>query len=413
MIESLDELHDNLARFRAAVVAQVPEALTIARQVHYWVYDPASDTFAPCLFAAYRNMTMELYRQSSPMRHLEEEGATFDGTVAWRAVAKLVDDPIPDDKKSRSLERWLARHFGEAGATRFNKGKWRFCTLRGIHYWAFACDPRKYDALSACSVLDDIAWTADRLDPRVGDRAILWQAKGGGADRGIVGLGEIVEGPAVFPENEEERRFWKDEAPGLERRVRIRLIEAPGLPLWESSHSDLSKLAVARARGGTVFTLQEAQWQQICELAAAIADGPDKPEDMGQGWMSDPRCRRAVELHAQAIVEEHFSSLGYRVSDVSANRPYDLLCSKDDEERHVEVKGCTGIGETVFLTRNEVTHVRENPAMAVLALVTGIELRQTGGNVEATGGELRVIEPWTVLDGDLVAIQFQYKLPRI
>jgi hypothetical protein len=108
------------------------------------------------------------------------------------------------------------------------------------------------------------------------------------------------------------------------------------------------------------------------------------------------------------VVQAHFEADGWIVEDVSQARPYDLVCQRRAEYRHVEVKGLTGPPLRVGLTANEVDHARscEN---AVLAVVSAIQLEASNAPT-ARGGVLDIQDPW-LLDGDrLRATAYTYAL---
>jgi Domain of unknown function (DUF3883) len=77
-----------------------------------------------------------------------------------------------------------------------------------------------------------------------------------------------------------------------------------------------------------------------------------------------------VESYAMALCKNHYSSNGYVVEDVSANRPYDFLIKKNGESRYVEVKGAQTAGETIVLTKNEVNLSRNEGEMMCCLLPT-------------------------------------------
>jgi hypothetical protein len=130
----------------------------------------------------------------------------------------------------------------------------------------------------------------------------------------------------------------------------------------------------------------------------------------GQRRVADTHVRKAIEDRAMAVVMSHFAEeAGWTVEDVSRFRPYDLVCRAEEDatEIHVEVKGTTTLGQQVLLTRNEVAHARTFPH-PVLAIVSEIDLVDGAEGVVASGGRLRLLDPWLIHDAALVATQFIY-----
>lgn len=128
----------------------------------------------------------------------------------------------------------------------------------------------------------------------------------------------------------------------------------------------------------------------------------------GQG-RADAAFRRAVELHAMSLAVEHFQAEGWRVEDTSADHPYDLRCTRERQERHVEVKGTTGLGEQVNLTAGEVGHHRQNPLRAVLFVAHTIDVAWDVNGPRASDGRVYVIEPWDVDAGLLEPTAFVWR----
>ena len=132
----------------------------------------------------------------------------------------------------------------------------------------------------------------------------------------------------------------------------------------------------------------------------------------GQGRESDPKVRKAIELHAMERARRLYERDNFVVKDVSANRPYDLQCDRPGmKARKVEVKGTRGDGQTVFLTANEVESARDVSEPTDLVVVSGIELAEKDGEPVASGGELKVYRRWVPLDDDLKAIEYRYSVP--
>ncbi|MEO1997903.1 MAG: DUF3883 domain-containing protein [Planctomycetaceae bacterium] len=294
-----------------------------------------------------------------------------------------------------------------------DSSKWRFTRVSAdLSYWAFICRPDRYAGLEAATALRELEWTVDRGDPRPGDRLLLWQAKGGGDRRGVIALGEVIEGRRMARCPPVEIQFWRDTFPEVAERIRIRIIPLRRLPIWEDDAPELlSHLAVARARGGTAFSLEPEQWHALFRKAGGVIDRSRTTTNQatgGQGFLISPAARRAVELHAQSMAEDHFLSLGFEVTDVSQQCSYDLHCTKQTDEVRVEVKGTTGNGESVFLTRNEVAHAKEHGQRMALVIVRNIQLDVQDGTPVANGGEMNVRYPWNIDEGKLSPMQFEY-----
>jgi hypothetical protein len=107
----------------------------------------------------------------------------------------------------------------------------------------------------------------------------------------------------------------------------------------------------------------------------------------------------------------HYGELGYEVLDVGAVESYDIRAEKDDEERHIEVKGSTGQADAVELTVNEVKHGRE--FMTDLVVVDQIDWkRQPDGGITTAGGRVRLWSHWSPADSALKPTRYRYQLPR-
>jgi hypothetical protein len=132
--------------------------------------------------------------------------------------------------------------------------------------------------------------------------------------------------------------------------------------------------------------------------------------DKGQGYGLTAYERALVEDRAMQVVTAHFAAQDWNVADVSLISPYDLLCTRGDDERRVEVKGTTGDGSSVLLTRNEVIAACAAPMAAVLAVVHSIALDE--GRTRATDGTLFVVTPWRPEDEDLTPIAYRYRVKQ-
>ncbi|MEZ6164915.1 MAG: DUF3883 domain-containing protein [Phycisphaerales bacterium] len=102
----------------------------------------------------------------------------------------------------------------------------------------------------------------------------------------------------------------------------------------------------------------------------------------------------------------HFQSQGFIVEDVSSRKPYDLLCTRLNEEVYVEVKGTRGAGDRIILTSGEVRFAKENADSMVLFVVSGIEM----DDGEAQGGRDKIVKPWQIDDESLEPMSLWYVL---
>jgi len=290
--------------------------------------------------------------------------------------------------------------------------------MANIRFWALCCVPDVYDGFGAARELDVLCWTLDRGEPMPGDKIIVWQAKGKSKHgrRGIIALGEVIMPPQMLAENEAEYKFWQI-PPELDpvMSTQFRVLRLPNIPLWENEHFDLlSNLSVAKARGGTVFNVTPEQWESVLALARNEPVTLLNEPAAGQGFGLTAAERKLIEMHAQAMARTHFKDvLGYQVDDRSLTEAYDLHCTLGDETLFVEVKGTTGSGDSIFLTRNEVELSRRNPKLMALFLVRNIKLVDAGTETTAIGGEFQLVMPWNVDEFNPEALQFQCSIPKL
>ena len=154
------------------------------------------------------------------------------------------------------------------------------------------------------------------------------------------------------------------------------------------------------------FQIQQSpEVQDALQVVAEIAG-----RSSGRRFQQSPATRRAVEECAMKRAVGHYEERGWLVdSSVAKNNCFDLLCCRGSEILHVEVKGTSGPGKEVLLTRNEVVHAREFPHVA-LVVVSGIVV---SGETEPTaaGGDLSVFDPWGLDESQLEPLAFSYSVP--
>lgn len=142
-----------------------------------------------------------------------------------------------------------------------------------------------------------------------------------------------------------------------------------------------------------------------------IQDSPHKFTPGGQGMGLTAAERRAVETRAMLIAKDAYESDGWQVIDTSSSRPYDLVARKGGQMRFIEVKGTTGSGHSIILTRGEVEHAQCNPHEHCLVVVSEIVLLKTDEQWTASGGVISThLDPWTLDAERLQPTQYRYAI---
>lgn len=134
----------------------------------------------------------------------------------------------------------------------------------------------------------------------------------------------------------------------------------------------------------------------VASLAGAAA---------GQGFVGDPGWRRSLEMHAMEAAMRHFREEGYTPHDEHARNPYDLRCTKGDEELFVEVKGTTTNGTAVLVTSGEVRFARRNAPRTALFIFHSIERDSSG---RPRGGKIAIVDPWSPSEESLSPVGYSY-----
>ncbi|HEX9389850.1 MAG TPA: DUF3883 domain-containing protein [Usitatibacteraceae bacterium] len=131
----------------------------------------------------------------------------------------------------------------------------------------------------------------------------------------------------------------------------------------------------------------------------------------GQGFQGNLEARLAVESHATRIAVELLAANGWEVEDVSAKECFDLRCTRNNSVLFVEIKGTTGDGTQIILTRAEVDFAKKNYRAMILIAVSGIKVSVgTGDEIVASGGVAKIIHPWRPSARRLKPISFAYGL---
>ncbi len=157
-------------------------------------------------------------------------------------------------------------------------------------------------------------------------------------------------------------------------------------------------------------SITEFRSQEITETLAADIE-PEVRKGSGQGFLNNQEVKKKVELHAMKKAAEYFASLGYEIEDVSSQKPYDLRCTRNNnEELRVEVKGTQTEGKRIFLTKNEVAHARDDETNVALFILHSISVFDRNGKPVATRGIQEVQNPWSIDEDSLVAMSYTYDL---
>ena len=129
---------------------------------------------------------------------------------------------------------------------------------------------------------------------------------------------------------------------------------------------------------------------------------------VGQGFTIDSTTRRIVEETAMVAAKRYFRRSGFRVRDVSERKSYDLECRAGSTILRVEVKGTTGEGRKVILTRKEKEFHDRGGRDKVLFVLPQISI--VDGKVVRTG-DCRVLRPFRLTECRVNPNQFVVELP--
>lgn len=213
-------------------------------------------------------------------------------------------------------------------------------------------------------------------------------------------------GASAAKTNRSARAITSGSSGNSTKRIRIYLDGIEGTDP-ERLQRELAGLAA-----GTAPVAERPDPQLALEVLAELNGAQEQKRQRrgdGQGYGLSKAERDAVEDFAMKKATEHFSGMGWKVENVSNRESYDLACKRDGEELRVEVKGTTGRGDTILLTKNEVAHAHERYPNVALYVLSGIKLTK-GTAPKCSGGKARAYMPWKLDDAALVAIGFQYGL---
>lgn len=137
----------------------------------------------------------------------------------------------------------------------------------------------------------------------------------------------------------------------------------------------------------------------------------------GQGRMTSPVLRKAIELHAMKRAHQWLvHDRGFapdEVRDTSVGHPYDFEAGPPEAPvLRVEVKGLSGPYGPVLVTGGEVLSARDQTVPTIMVIVSGVQLRHGKAGPVGQGGEVRIIDPWVPTSRELKVEIYRYDPPK-
>jgi hypothetical protein len=131
----------------------------------------------------------------------------------------------------------------------------------------------------------------------------------------------------------------------------------------------------------------------------------------GHGARLDVATKDAVENRAVIVAKQWCRKQNWAsISNVGSHQSWDLeALDAAGQKRYIEVKGTTGLGASIEVTRNEVTSAQGHGASHALAIVHSIKITLVGGRPKASGGTLVTFDPWRPTKSELTAQRYSWK----
>lgn len=140
-----------------------------------------------------------------------------------------------------------------------------------------------------------------------------------------------------------------------------------------------------------------------------LLDLTSQTTGLGQGFGLSAMEKKIIEKHAVKLAIEHLSKAGFeQIEDVGDSESFDILASNDLNCLSIEVKGTTGLGQSITLTKNEVIFQKDAYPNNGLFVVRNIVLVR-GDKLSAQGGDIEFISPWLIDKQSLVPISYDYR----
>jgi hypothetical protein len=212
------------------------------------------------------------------------------------------------------------------------------------------------------------------------------------------GLGEIFESTSLFG-----FQFKKGEVPNDSQILSKVNLLIPHLKTFYDA--ELSDPSMPSAEPTEIKAAEEA----IDEIAGKV---PKVRKYSGQGIRGTYKENKAVERRAVDLAIDYFKSTNNweTIKDTGDKESYDLLLTNKNKKMYVEVKGTQSSGDKVFLSKNEVIVQKKFYPNNALVIVSSIKLEK-GEEPKASGGIVKIISPWKIMNSHLTAMAFEYEVP--
>jgi hypothetical protein len=232
-----------------------------------------------------------------------------------------------------------------------------------------------------------------------------WEFRAAGSDEWILSVGESPHTRAIYWLDGDERFAALDgvlTGPTVAELLGHAAIDEDAVPI-----GPVLPPAPDRIPASVQEAVETASWTAVQNAG-------------GQGYSVDQVAKLAVEAQAMLAAKDYYLSQGWEVDDsVHKNSPFDLECMRNGEVKHVEVKGTTTEGNDVFLTPNEVKHARQCHAdkqcqSVALFVVSQVKVQPgAAGELQASGGLPRRLDPWILIDDQLEPTGYRHTLSMI
>jgi len=103
----------------------------------------------------------------------------------------------------------------------------------------------------------------------------------------------------------------------------------------------------------------------------------EKQISAGAGF-GDPELNKKVERAAIDLVTNKFQNDGWTVVSLETQKcGFDLLCQRDGDEKHIEVKGISGTEISFIITANELRKAQSDPYFTIYAVTSALSENPT------------------------------------